>query len=172
MPHPLPNRRYWRLGVALLAQQLCCCPTPRPQSAPTCSPGPPRPFLRPRSSPEPRPARLLTRSLRLDLLARKGGLDEHLPSKPRIHLPSKGRIHRWTRRRGGVADRGAGAATEIAGGRLYRPFKRRRCFGNSCVPKGLSETGYVEGQNVSVEYHWLDVTTHCRFDGPNCLFRI
>ena len=46
---------------------------------------------------------------------------------------------------GGVADRGAGAATEIAGGRLYRPFKRRRCFGNSCVPKGLERDGLRRG---------------------------
>ena len=26
--------------------------------------------------------------------------------------------------------------------------------------KGLGETGYVEGQNVTVEYHWLE----CQFD--------
>jgi putative tryptophan/tyrosine transport system substrate-binding protein len=25
--------------------------------------------------------------------------------------------------------------------------------------KGLNESGYVEGQNVTVEYHWLEGTT-------------
>jgi hypothetical protein len=29
-----------------------------------------------------------------------------------------------------------------------------RCCG--CVPQGLNETGCVEGQNVTVEYHWLE----------------
>ena len=29
--------------------------------------------------------------------------------------------------------------------------------------KGLNETGFLEGQNVTVEYHWLGATTiNCR----------
>jgi putative tryptophan/tyrosine transport system substrate-binding protein len=42
--------------------------------------------------------------------------------------------------------------------------------------KGLSETGHVEGQNVTVEYHWLEMAcpvdsgdgdngSSCRFEG-------
>jgi putative ABC transport system substrate-binding protein len=26
--------------------------------------------------------------------------------------------------------------------------------------KGLAETGYVEGQNVTVEYHWLEANSN------------
>ena len=26
----------------------------------------------------------------------------------------------------------------------------------SAFRKGISETGYIEGQNITVEYHWLE----------------
>jgi putative ABC transport system substrate-binding protein len=56
-----------------------------------------------------------------------------------------------------VAARGARAAAGATGDRVrYR--RVGRCFSGLCgrVPQGLGESGYVEGQNVTVEYHWLE----------------
>jgi putative tryptophan/tyrosine transport system substrate-binding protein len=27
---------------------------------------------------------------------------------------------------------------------------------SGCIPSGLQESGYVEGQNLAIEYHWAD----------------
>jgi putative tryptophan/tyrosine transport system substrate-binding protein len=52
---------------------------------------------------------------------------------------------------------GACAVIGTAGGRVY-PGRVGRCLRAPCrlFRKGLKETGYVEGQNVMVEYHWLE----------------
>ena len=56
-----------------------------------------------------------------------------------------------------MAARGARAAAGDAGG---RPRQRRVADTSArhvaAFRKGLNETGYVEGQNVTVEYHWLE----------------
>ena len=71
------------------------------------------------------------------------------------------------RRREFITLLGGGAATSWpieararSSRRLRWLFVSSRSFDGSAGPaaalsKGLSETGYVEGQNVIVEYHWL-----------------
>jgi ABC-type uncharacterized transport system substrate-binding protein len=56
-----------------------------------------------------------------------------------------------------MAASGARTATGDAGGRAY-PRRVGRGLRAVCAAfrKGLNETGYIEGQNVTVDYHWLE----------------
>src|SRR5438067_2591429 len=53
-----------------------------------------------------------------------------------------------------MAARSAGAAAGNAGGWIRPRYTSARLA--AAFRKGLNETGYFEGQNVSVEYHWLE----------------
>jgi putative tryptophan/tyrosine transport system substrate-binding protein len=56
-----------------------------------------------------------------------------------------------------VAARGAGAAGSDAGDRVSQRYidgSERAVLG--CIPRGLKDSGYVEGRNVAIEFRWAE----------------
>ena len=70
------------------------------------------------------------------------------------------------RQREFIALLGGRAACQLRRGRSSRPYRRSGFFASSSLAdsivlvtafrNGLRETGFVEGQNVAIEYHYAD----------------
>ena len=70
------------------------------------------------------------------------------------------RVHHATRRRGGyVAARGACSAGDDFGARIEQRSPGSTMHLMAAFRKGLSEAGFVEGQNVAIEYRWALANT-------------
>jgi hypothetical protein len=73
------------------------------------------------------------------------------------------RVHHAARRRGGVADRGAGAAErKDSPRRLHGQLDGEALETNliGSFREGLREHGYVEGRNIEIVFRWAKANTN------------